>query len=357
MGRDTGRVIGVLLTAGAVTAAAVTTAVVLIGGALEPTAVRLAPVAELASATLTDDAGGTALFAVTDLLPGRAVSRCLTVAYTGTESPAGSVRLVADDVTGPLAAHLHVEVRLGTGGGFGDCTGFTGTTFFEGTLAELAAAGAGGVTTGWTPGEAQARTYRITVTMDGGNELKRAASTATFRWLVVPPPAVVVTSAPVPVPGPTGAEPTPDPTATDRPVTDAPQSPASATDVPTTAVLITAVPTTGTVTPSAPTTPMTPGAPIPPTGDDPPSALAKIIEGVVAVTGRVAGHAGIPIGLLLVVLTFFAVQHAIDRRDPKLALAPLWRSRHLRHLADDLSGTDVSRTGDPRSAAPDREVP
>jgi hypothetical protein len=337
MGRDTGRVIGVLLTAGAVTAAAVTIAVVLIGGALEPTAVRLEPVAELASATLTDDADGTALFAVTDLLPGRSVSRCLTVGYTGTEASAGSIRLVADDVTGPLAAHLDVEVRLGTGGGFGDCAGFTGTAFFEGTLADLAAEGADGVATGWTPVEAQARTYRITVTMDGGNELKRAASTATFRWLVVPP-TVVTTSPPVSdpaVPDPTGTGPAPDPTATDGPVTEAPES--TDPSVPT------APPSTGAATPPAstsPTTPTTPGSPAPPPADDPPSTLAKIVEGVVAVTGRVAGHAGIPIGLLLVVLAFFAVQHAIDRRDPKLAMAPLWRSRHLRHLVDDRDDTD-----------------
>jgi len=74
-------------------------------------------VAQLASVQLTDDDGDQALFPNSSLVPGRPVSRCLSVSYAG-ESDAGQVRLAATDVTGPLAEHLHVQVEVGSGGGF-----------------------------------------------------------------------------------------------------------------------------------------------------------------------------------------------------------------------------------------------
>ena len=43
-----------------------------------------------------------------------------------------------------------------------------------------------------------------------------------------------------------------------------------------------------------------------------------------------ARHAAIPLTGLLIMLIFLAVQDNIDRRDPKLALAPLYRERFLR---------------------------
>ena len=39
---------------------------------------------------------------------------------------------------------------------------------------------------------------------------------------------------------------------------------------------------------------------------------------------RVVRHGGFPLGWLAVVGVFLLIQNRIDRRDPKLALAPVW---------------------------------
>jgi hypothetical protein len=63
---------------------------------------------------------------------------------------AGLVQLAAANVTGGLTDDLAITVDRGTSGRYGDCTGFTGSRIYTGTLTSLAAVPAG-VATGWQP--------------------------------------------------------------------------------------------------------------------------------------------------------------------------------------------------------------
>jgi len=49
---------------------------------------------------------------------------------------------------------------------------------------------------------------------------------------------------------------------------------------------------------------------------------ADVIPALNSLVQKTASHPQVPVGIALVVLLFLLVQHRIDRRDPKLALAP-----------------------------------
>ena len=325
------------------------------------------PAAQLASVALTDDDGDQALFTDTELAPGRPVTRCLEVRYAGPAGP-GDVHLVADDVTGTLADALQVQVDRGTGGSFASCAGFTGSRVFDGTLTGLVDATEVGVSTGWVPGATDQRTYRITVEVPAGSEPGRT-STATFRWLVVPGSAPPPTTAP-----PTTAPPTTAPPTTAPPTTD-----------PTTAPPTGAPPTTGPTTapvpappPTAPPTSLPTAAPIPapptaapttqPAAGPPPTArrspggsaprgapapvhrpqsaagkLGAVVQQVFGDAAEVATgaarHGGVPIVALVAVFLFILFQDQLDRRDPKLALAPMTGDPYLYFAPDEPDDT------------------
>ncbi|MFG1610768.1 hypothetical protein [Actinoplanes sp. NPDC049265] len=260
------------------------------------------PVAQVAAARLVGSAG-TPLFAATDLTPGRTVTRCIVIAHDGT---GGTVRMAADDVTGTLTAHLRLTVRTGTSG----CAGLTGPAVYDGTLAALSAAGPTGVDAGWHPvAGAGSRTFAITVRVDDDDAQGRTAG-ATLRWLIAPdavPAAPTVTPAtPAPVRTPVDGPALPAPAATGRPATGEAPAPAPAPD----------------------------GDPGPETvradrrGAHAP-LLGRVVDGVLKVLTAGSRHAAIPLFGVLVMLLFFAVQDRIDKRDPKLALAPLTRDRFL----------------------------
>lgn len=61
-----------------------------------------------------------------------------------------------------------------------------------------------------------------------------------------------------------------------------------------------------------------------------PTVAPLIVAG--RVLGSVAEGTAFPFLLLLIVLLFLLVQHQIDKRDPKLALAPVYRDRDLRFI-------------------------
>ena len=122
---------------------------------------------------LTDDDHGTAAFTASNLKPGSTGSKCLAVTSSG--SLASTVKLYATTPasTKDLAAHLDFKVVQGTGGSFGDCTGFTplasGSELYTGTVAGFASTYTGfhnGLGT-WAPtGKAdETRTYQITYTV------------------------------------------------------------------------------------------------------------------------------------------------------------------------------------------------
>lgn len=145
------------------------------------------------SVELVDDDSSTALFTVTGMAPGDSVVECITVTYQGSITDPGPVMLYSGGYTGsqPLAAALQLTVAEGTGGEFGDCDGFVGSTLVEGeTIDSLATAHASYATgvEGWTPSATpQSRTYRFTVQLagDAADALQGTQVTAAaFVWEV-----------------------------------------------------------------------------------------------------------------------------------------------------------------------------
>ena len=122
---------------------------------------------------LADDDNNTAAFTATNLKPGATGTRCIAVTSTG--SLASNVKLYATNVTTTknLAANINFKVVQGTGGTFGDCSGFTplasGSELYSGTVAGFGSAHTG-FTNGlgdWAPtGQAdETRTYQLTYTV------------------------------------------------------------------------------------------------------------------------------------------------------------------------------------------------
>ena len=272
--------------------------------------------AQIASVQLDDDDGGAALFAAHDLAPGPTLSRCLRVTYTG---PAGQgvVRLAATDISGGLADQLDVSVEVGTGGGFADCTGFTGTVLYTGGLSGLVGTDPDrpGVSTDWWPVGGDSRTYRISVSVADGDAGQGASASGTFQWLLVDepqptPPASPVPSAPAdPSPAPPSESPSVSPSA---PVSTSPAAPAPSTGH-------------GGRTPP-PSRVGVPRGPVAPAAPGNPAAVAlghAWHDALLVSTQLLTKHRGFPIALVLVLALFLLLQNRFDRRDPKLALAPL----------------------------------
>ncbi len=126
------------------------------------------------SVALTDDDAGAARFQATNLVPGKTETKCIAV--TANATVPGVVKAYAvNPVTSAakLEDHIKVSARAGTGGGFGDCTGFVDAeeAIPEMSLTTLAnfsnyANGAGG----WpVVAGTQTRTYKITWKFDASN--------------------------------------------------------------------------------------------------------------------------------------------------------------------------------------------
>jgi hypothetical protein len=197
------------------------------------------------SVSLFDDDGSHSLFDGSALLvPGHPQSNCLSVGAAGAQS-GDSVTLAATSLVGAgLPDHLVLTVDVGTGGVYGDCSGFSGTTVWSGTLAALAAAAStDGIATGWQPASTPARSFRITVDVDSAAAVQGTTAAADLEWRLVSGPVVT------PSPSPTTTTPSPT-TTTPSPTTTTP-SPTPTTPSPTTT---TPSPTTTTPSPSPTTT-------------------------------------------------------------------------------------------------------
>ncbi|NNF65507.1 MAG: hypothetical protein HKN07_14790 [Acidimicrobiia bacterium] len=137
------------------------------------------------SVVLTDDDGGaTALFTATGMSPGNPIVACITVTYAGSLLNA-DIKMYGS-TTGTLDTYLDTTIEEGTGGSFGDCTGFTpASTIFNNTLENYAT-----VHTDWASGldvytataTPQSRTLRITVDVQNNPAAQNLSSTATFTW-------------------------------------------------------------------------------------------------------------------------------------------------------------------------------
>lgn len=145
------------------------------------------------SVTLTDDDLGAVLFNVT-MLPGDTVQECITVTYSGTATDPSAVKMYSGGYTdsGNFGDHLDLVVEEGTGGSFGDCSGFNqenvieplgGLVAWDSTHTDYAT-GAGV----WDPtGTPESKTYRITVTLDNATPNAQQGESVTalsFIWEV-----------------------------------------------------------------------------------------------------------------------------------------------------------------------------
>lgn len=130
---------------------------------------------------LSDDDGGTTLFDIPNMVPGRPVTDCIAVTYEGDVVPV-EVELDAS-AEGALAPALLITIEAGTGGGFQRCGGFEPTeTVYEGSLADLAAQTRplAAFTAEETPSTAS---FRFTFDLDAEVPLEgRASATADLAW-------------------------------------------------------------------------------------------------------------------------------------------------------------------------------
>jgi hypothetical protein len=189
------------------------------------TAPQSSPVT-VASIQLARDDGGAALFHTLDLAPGQQRSSCIVIDTSGAGGSAGLG--LHGTASGPLAAGLQLTVAAGTGGRFGDCTGFRGNQVYTGTLAAFATrhGSAGGalqvpISAGTSP------SFRFTV-IPNASATQDQQAVAAFSWTADAPLAPEPTPTPIPEPAPTPAptatpapepttEPAPAPTATPAP--------------------------------------------------------------------------------------------------------------------------------------------
>ncbi len=317
---------------------------------------------------LTDDDGDAPLFPIPALSPGEAVSRCITLQYTA--EAAGEVRMLVVGETNPaVSRQIGIQVETGTGGRFGDCSGFVGTAIYQGTLAEITEMGQD-----WTsalalmrPPSSQTTTLRITAGIGDSAQQgvnARASFAFTARSLnervstdpgsIVPVPTKTDKSdsskgsgTPV-IPPMTstldGATPTPTPSAsnpTDGGAStlgrldaggDAPPRTSTGSDGPSTPAPASGLPQGGRngdeslVTVPGPTGRV--GGPSKkrpkPLGEAVAEQLGKVGEVVTRAAETVLVRSPFPLALGLLVFGFLGLQNRIDRRDPKLALAPVF---------------------------------
>ena len=136
---------------------------------------------------LVDDDLTATMFTVTALKPLDPQTECITVTYQGSLDAA--VTLYGAVTAGDgLDAYLDLTVYRGTGGTFGDCTGFTSSeTVYTGTLDGFATDhtdfgnGAGTwAPTGGAPDDDM--TYQFVVTLQDDNAAQGLTATATFTW-------------------------------------------------------------------------------------------------------------------------------------------------------------------------------
>ncbi|QQD76173.1 hypothetical protein I8920_15500 [Curtobacterium sp. YC1] len=147
----------------------------------------------MGSVALSNDATNGALFSASNLKPGATGTNCIAVTSSG--SLPSAVKLYATDVhqTNALASYVTLQVKQGTGGGYGTCSGFTPSSGAEGTLYNDSLATFATTRTNYATGigtwkptgdKADSRTYQITYTVspDAPASLMGATASLGFTW-------------------------------------------------------------------------------------------------------------------------------------------------------------------------------
>lgn len=144
--------------------------------------------ATAAAIDLADNDVGVAMFnAVTDLIPGAPLERCIDVTYTGSIDPTAVQLYRSAAASGSLAPYLDLTVEIGadTADPYGDCTNFTPTsTLFTGTVDSFSTthAGYGGGISSWDPAGTETRTFRFTIEVQDDNDAQGLDTTFGFAW-------------------------------------------------------------------------------------------------------------------------------------------------------------------------------
>jgi len=146
----------------------------------------------MGSVALSDDTAQQAIFSAENLKPGSADRNCVAVTSSGTLP--SEVRLYATDVaqTADLASHVTLQIRQGTGGGYGTCDGFapaaSSPVLFDGSLADFVTTSTSygtGVGT-WQPSGAGEETvvYEISyaIDVDAPASVMGASASLGFTW-------------------------------------------------------------------------------------------------------------------------------------------------------------------------------
>jgi hypothetical protein len=139
---------------------------------------------------IVDDDTGSAMFTVSGMAPNDVETECITVTYNGDLTPSAAIQLyrsAANTGTG-LDQYLDMVIEVGTGGAYGNCTGFTPTsTIFTGNTLQYFSnnhlAYGSAVSTAWTPtGAGQSRTFRFSLTLQDNNAAQGLNTTFGFTW-------------------------------------------------------------------------------------------------------------------------------------------------------------------------------
>ena len=136
------------------------------------------------SVVITDDDAGSALFTASAMTPGSPVVECITLTYSGTLTPA-DIRMYGTS-SGTLAGYLDTTIEVGTGGAFGNCTGFTpSSTIYTGTLTNFSTTHtnwATGLATFTAAANPTSRTLRFTVDVQNNPAAQGQSASADFTW-------------------------------------------------------------------------------------------------------------------------------------------------------------------------------
>lgn len=135
---------------------------------------------------LSDNDLGSALFTVTDMVPGDTETACIEVTYDGTIVGADLAGLnLYGTSSGALAAELDLDVQRSAAGG--SCAAFSSAaTVYSGALSALGtsfATGAAGLTPSAT-NETVAYQFSVTLPASAPNGVQGASGAADFTWEV-----------------------------------------------------------------------------------------------------------------------------------------------------------------------------
>jgi hypothetical protein len=139
---------------------------------------------------LSDDDTSSVMFQATNIKPGSTGIKCINVTYSG--SLAGQVRLYVTSPSGTLGQYLDLTIEEGsgaTGGASLSCSGFTSAATLTGggeTLDSFATAHTdfGSGVSSWAPTgiASEAKSYRVTYTLQDNNSAQNKSAAATFAW-------------------------------------------------------------------------------------------------------------------------------------------------------------------------------